>query len=79
MNVIGLGLVTTPKYYAVKEIYKINIGIMVTASHNPKEYYEFKISFSSNWNEYGDLIRDFRDFTNILILVKEMAAIKEEI
>jgi len=66
MNVIDLGLVTTPMYYAAKKIYNINTGIMVTASHNPKEYNGFKISFSSIGNAYGELIRDFRDFTSKL-------------
>ena len=65
-NVIDLGLVTTPMYYAAKKIYKINTGIMVTASHNPKEYNGFKISFSKIGNAYGKLITDFRDFTNKL-------------
>ena len=66
MNVIDLGLVTTPMYYAAKKIYKINTGIMVTASHNPKEYNGFKISFSKIGNAYGKLITDFRDFTSKL-------------
>lgn len=66
MNVINLGLVTTPMYYAAKKQYNINTGIMVTASHNPKEYNGFKISFSSIGNAYGKLITDFRDFANTL-------------
>ena len=66
MNVIDLGLVTTPMYYAAKKIYKKNTGIMVTASHNPKEYNGFKISFSKIGNAYGKLITDFRDFTSKL-------------
>ena len=66
MNVIDLGLVTTPMYYAAKKIYKIDTGIMVTASHNPKEYNGFKISFSKIGNAYGKLITDFRDFTSKL-------------
>jgi len=53
-------------YYAAKKIYKINTGIMVTASHNPKEYNGFKISFSKIGNAYGKLITDFRDFTSKL-------------
>ena len=65
-NVINLGLVTTPMYYCAKKIYNINTGIMVTASHNPKEYNGFKISFSSIGNAYGKLITDFRDFTQKL-------------
>lgn len=66
INVIDLGLVTTPMYYAAKKIYKINTGIMVTASHNPKEYNGFKISFSSIGNAYGKLIQDFKEFTTKL-------------
>ncbi|MBO5183002.1 MAG: phosphomannomutase/phosphoglucomutase [Bacilli bacterium] len=66
MDVITLGLVTTPMYYYAKKKYQINTGIMVTASHNPKEYNGFKISFSSIGNSYGKLITDFRDFTESL-------------
>jgi len=66
MNVINLGLVTTPMYYYAKKLYNINTGIMVTASHNPREYNGFKISFSSIGNAYGKLISDFREFTEKL-------------
>lgn len=66
MNVINVGLVTTPMYYYAKKLYNINTGIMVTASHNPKEYNGFKISFSSIGNAYGKLITDFQDFTEKL-------------
>lgn len=63
-NVIDLGLVTTPMYYYAKKILKIKNGIMITASHNPKEYNGFKISFDLSGNAYGKYIYDFRDFTN---------------
>lgn len=63
-EVIDLGLVTTPMYYFAKKKYKIETGIMITASHNPKEYNGFKISFDLMGNAYGKLIYDFRDFTN---------------
>lgn len=66
INVINLGLVTTPMYYYGKKKFKCNTGIMVTASHNPKDYNGFKISFSKIGNAYGKLITDFRDFTNRL-------------
>ena len=68
MNVINLGLVTTPMYYCAKKLYKINTGIMVTASHNPREYNGFKISFSSIGNAYGKLISDFREFTEKYVM-----------
>lgn len=65
-NVIDLGLVTTPMYYFAKKSTKVKSGIMITASHNPKEYNGFKISFSLEGNAYGKYIYDFRDYTNKL-------------
>lgn len=62
INVIDLGLVTTPMYYYAKKKLKIKNGIMITASHNPKEYNGFKISFDMMGNAYGKYIYDFRDF-----------------
>lgn len=64
VDVINLGLVTTPMYYYARIKYNLNTGIMVTASHNPKEYNGFKIAFNKEGNAYGKLIYDFRDFTN---------------
>lgn len=62
INVINIGLVTTPMFYCAK--YKLNLvtGIMVTASHNPKEYNGFKISFDELGNAYGEKIRNLRDY-----------------
>lgn len=64
VDVINLGLVTTPMYYYAKKKNNIEAGIMITASHNPKEYNGFKISFNSSGNACGKEITDFRDFTN---------------
>lgn len=63
INVIDLGLVTTPIYYFARKHLNIETGIMITASHNPKEDNGFKIAFESFGNAYGDYIYDFRDFT----------------
>lgn len=63
VNVYDLGLVTTPMYYFMRKVLKSNTGIMVTASHNPREYNGFKIAFVKEGNAYGQAIRDFRDFT----------------
>lgn len=62
INVIDLGLVTTPMYYYAKKKLQIKNGIMITASHNPKEYNGFKISFDLMGNAYGKYIYEFRDF-----------------
>lgn len=62
IDVINIGLVTTPMFYCAKYILKIDTGIMVTASHNPKEYNGYKISFDNIGNAYGEKIRDFRDY-----------------
>ena len=64
VDVINLGLVTTPMYYYAKKRNKIEAGIMITASHNPREYNGFKMSFSSIGNACGKEIIDFRDYTN---------------
>lgn len=63
VDVLNLGLVTTPMYYYARTKYNLNTGIMVTASHNPKEYNGFKIAFDKKSNAYGKLITDFRDYT----------------
>lgn len=62
-NITDLGLCTTPMYYAMKKHLNIQNGIMITASHNPKEYNGFKISFDIIGNAYGKMITDFKDFT----------------
>ena len=63
INVVDLGLVTTPMYYFARKKLNIHTGIMVTASHNPKDDNGFKISFEEYGNAYGKHIYDFRDFT----------------
>ncbi|MDD3711296.1 MAG: phosphomannomutase/phosphoglucomutase, partial [Patescibacteria group bacterium] len=43
-NVIDIGLTSTPTFYFAVAKYKYNGGIMVSASHNPKEWNGFKIT-----------------------------------
>jgi phosphomannomutase/phosphoglucomutase len=61
-NVIDLGLVTTPMYYYSKSSKNIRPGIMITASHNPKDDNGYKMSFNTISNAKGKEILDFRDF-----------------
>ena len=69
--VVDLGLVTTPMYYFAKLNNHIVNGIMITASHNPKEYNGFKISFDISGNAYGEKIQSFAAFTNNLEFVQK--------
>ena len=69
--VTDLGLVTTPMYYYAKKKNHFKNGIMITASHNPKEYNGFKISFDYRGNSCGQEIYAFRDFTNKLEFITE--------
>ena len=62
VDVFDIGLVTTPMFYWAKKDLGLCTGIMVTASHNPKEYNGYKISFDEIGNAYGEKIRDLRDF-----------------
>ena len=62
-NVIDFGLVTTPMYYYACLKANVIIGIMVTASHNPKDDNGFKFSFDHLGNARGEQVYDFRDYT----------------
>ena len=61
INVIDYGLITTPMHYYTR--YKENTyGIMVTASHNPKDDNGFKFSFDNLANARGEMIEDFKNY-----------------
>ena len=53
INVVRLGLVTTPMYYYGWDLLNIKCGIMITASHNPKDDNGFKFSYNGIHNAYG--------------------------
>ena len=53
IDVTSIELATTPMYYYASNYLNINCGIMITASHNPKEYNGFKISYNGFNNAYG--------------------------
>ena len=43
MRIIDGGLMTTPMFYFLVNHFNADGGIMITASHNPKEYNGLKI------------------------------------
>ncbi len=63
IDVFNIGLVTTPMYYFACMSLDIPSGMMVTASHNPKDDNGFKFAFDERGNARGEMIEEFRDFT----------------
>jgi len=63
MDVVYLDLVTTPMYYYAQIKLEIPAGVMVTASHNPKDENGFKFSFDERGNACGDMIQEFYQYT----------------
>ena len=53
INVVRLGLVTTPMYYYSWDLLNIKCGMMITASHNPKDDNGFKFSYNGIHNAFG--------------------------
>ena len=62
IDVVSLGLCTTPMYYYACIKLKIYSGVMVTASHNPKDDNGFKFAFDESGNCKGQEIQDFLSF-----------------
>ena len=60
-NVYNYGQITTPMHYLSRHVNHLK-GIMVTASHNPKDDNGFKFSFDNLANARGQMIYDFRDY-----------------
>ncbi|MBQ6477071.1 MAG: phosphomannomutase/phosphoglucomutase [Bacilli bacterium] len=62
IDIIYLGLCTTPMYYYACIKLEVYSGVMVTASHNPKDDNGFKFAFDENGNCKGQEIQDFLDY-----------------
>ena len=64
VNVIDIGLATTPMVYYARRNLKIGPAVQITASHNPSEYNGFKICFElENESIFGDKIQELREYT----------------
>lgn len=62
MNIIDIGFCVTPMTYFARELLSNKASIMITASHNPKEYNGFKICGLGRDTIYGEEIQDLRKF-----------------
>jgi len=58
-DVIDIGMVPTPLLYFALFHYDVESGIMITASHNPKEFNGFKVALNKA-TIYGQAIQDLR-------------------
>ncbi len=58
VHVKRLGLATTPMCYFAANYLGDNSSMMITASHNPKEYNGFKFSYNGIHNAYGDSVKE---------------------
>ena len=61
VDVIRIGLATTPMCYFAANYYKTDASMMITASHNPKEYNGFKFSYNGIHNAYGASVAEIYD------------------
>lgn len=64
IHVIRLGLVTTPMCYYAANHLGTNCSMMITASHNPKEYNGFKFSYNGIHNACGPDVIDIYNLIN---------------
>ena len=64
IEVLELGLVTTPMCYFAANHFKTDASMMITASHNPKEYNGFKFSYNGIHNAYGKSVKEIYDIIN---------------
>ena len=65
IGVVNLGLVATPVQYFSLFNMEVDGGIMITASHNPKEYNGFKLSFNKE-TLFGNKIQEVKDMMKSL-------------
>ncbi len=61
VNVYRLGLASTPMCYFATNYYKASCSMMITASHNPKEYNGFKFSYNGIHNAFGSDVLELYD------------------
>lgn len=64
VDVINIGLATTPMVYYARKLFDIGPAIQITASHNPGEYNGFKMCIKKEEESiYGEKIQEIREYT----------------
>ncbi len=61
IDVINIGLVTTPMFYYACVHLNIPSGIVITASHSPSIYNGMKIILDEQGSIYGEIIQTFKE------------------
>ncbi len=64
VTVNRIGLATTPMCYFAANYLGCNSSMMITASHNPKEYNGFKFSYNGVHNAYGKDVLEIYNMIN---------------
>ena len=77
IEVLRLGLVTTPMCYFAANYYEVNASMMITASHNPKEYNGFKFSYNGIHNAYGASVKEIYDIIQKGEYTEGIGSVKE--
>ena len=77
IKVYDYGMTTTPMHYFAR--YKEGVcGVMITASHNPKDDNGFKFSFDRFANARGEMITNFRDYISAGFFIKGNGVLEEK-
>ncbi len=63
INVVNLGMITTPMMYAAQYYYKTKGGVMVTASHNPNGWSGLKLAMGFSHTLVPEEMKELYDLT----------------
>ncbi|MDD4298574.1 MAG: phosphomannomutase/phosphoglucomutase [Bacilli bacterium] len=61
VDIINIGLATSPMFYYAREYFEIPSGIVITASHSPSQYNGMKIALDEEGCIYGEMIQSFKE------------------
>ncbi|MFH1825417.1 MAG: phosphomannomutase/phosphoglucomutase [Candidatus Firestonebacteria bacterium] len=61
-NIIDIGIVPSPVFHFANKYFNTNLGVMITASHNPPEYNGFKIDIDGKSTDEQELKEIFEIF-----------------